>query len=128
METTQIGPDGRPAIFDSGVWYSSDGRYRWDGADWVRSQQVGQGLSFAHVGFAAMFLLVIAYAAYTLVNTGNAGFDLGFYLGGTAFFAVVVAVFLVAGRWGWIGATVRVLCVGLALLKLTTLILSPPGA
>jgi hypothetical protein len=125
---TQIGPDGEPAVFDSGVWYSSDRRFQWDGTDWVRSRRAGEGLSFVHVGFAAMFVAVIAYAAYTLVNTGNSGFDIGFYLGAIAFFGVLVAVFLVAGRWGWIGAIVRVLCVGLALLKLTTLILNPPGA
>jgi hypothetical protein len=31
-------------------------------------------------------------------------------------------------RWGWFGAVVRVLCVGLALLKIITLIVHPPGA
>jgi hypothetical protein len=127
METKQIGPDGEPAVFDSGVWYSSDGRYQWDGADWVRSHRAGSGLSFAHVGFAGMFIAVIAYAAYTLVNASNSAFNVGFYLGAVAFFGVLFAVFLVAGRWGWIGALVRVLCVGLALLKLTTLIFSAPG-
>ena len=128
MEMTQIGPDGQPAVFDSGVWYSSDRRYQWDGADWVRSQRTGgSGMSFAHVGFAAMFVAVIGYAVFTAVHSGNAAFDLGFYLGAIAFFGVAVALFLVAGRWGWIGAIVRVLCVGVVLLKLTTLILSAPG-
>jgi hypothetical protein len=127
MDTTQIGPDGQPALFDSGIWYSSDRRYQWDGADWVRSQRPGGGMSFAHVGFAAMFVAVLGYAVFTIVNSGNGAFNLGFYLGAIAFFAVAVVVFLVAGRWGWIGAIVRVLCVGLVLLKLTTLILSAPG-
>src|ERR1043166_4092491 len=75
METKQIGPDGEPAVFDSGIWFSSDGRYQWDGSDWVRSHRASSGLSFAHVGFAGMFIAVIAYAAYTLVNTGNSAFN-----------------------------------------------------
>lgn len=127
MDTTQIGPDGQPALFDSGIWYSSDRRYQWDGADWVRSQRSSAGMSFAHVGFAAMFVAVLGYAVFTIVNTGNSAFNLGFYLGAIAFFGVALVVFLVAGRWGWVGAIVRVLCVGLVLLKLTTLILSAPG-
>ena len=127
MDTTQIGPNGQPAIFDSGIWYSSDRRHVWDGSSWVRSQRSGDGLSFAHVGFAGLFLAVIAYAGYTLVNARNAAFDIGFYLGALAFFGVIVAVFLIAGRWGWVGGVVRVLCVGLALFKLTTLILNYPG-
>ena len=127
MDTTEIGPDGQPAVFDSGIWYSADRRFQWDGDDWVRSRRPADGLSFAHVGFAGLLLAVIAYTAYTVVNTGNAAFDLGFYLGAIAFFGVLFAVFLVGGRWGWIGSIVRVLCVGLALIKLVTLILSAPG-
>src|SRR5690242_7367825 len=127
METTQIGPDGQPAVFDSGAWYSSDRRYQWDGAAWIRSERASGGMSFAHVGFAAIFVAVLGYAVFTIVNAGNSEFNVGFYLGAIAFFGVAVALFLIAGRWGWIGAIVRVLCVGLVLLKLTTLILSAPG-
>jgi hypothetical protein len=127
MDTTQIGPDGQPAIFDGGAWYSSDRRYEWDGSDWVRSHRPGEGLSFAHVGFAAIFVSVIAYAIYTMVSTESV-FKLGFYLGAISFFGVLLLVFLFAGRWGWIGSIVRVLCVGLALLKFVTLIFNPPAS
>ncbi len=122
---TQVGPDGRPAVFESGVWFSQDRRHQWNGADWIASHRSGEGLSFAHVGFAAVFVAVVAYAVYTMVNSESA-FNIGFYLGAIAFFGLLFLIFLFAGRWGWIGSVVRVLCVGLALLKIVTLIANPP--
>jgi hypothetical protein len=124
---TQVGPDGLPAMFDAGTWYSQDGKFQWDGSAWIRSSKPRETVSPAHIGFAVVFVAVIGYAVYTMVSTDSA-FALGVYFGAIAFFGVLLIVFFVAGRWGWFGAVVRVLSVGLALLKIVTLIAHPPSA
>jgi hypothetical protein len=124
---TQVGPDGLPAVFDAGTWYSQDGHHQWDGTAWVRSAKPRETVSAAHIGFAVVFVAVIGYAVYTMISTDSA-FALGVYFGAIAFFGVLFIVFLVAGRWGWFGGVARVLCVGLALLKIITLIAHPPAA
>jgi hypothetical protein len=124
---TQVGPDGRPAVFDGGTWLSQDRHYQWDGSAWVPAHRSAQGLSLAHVGFAVVFVAVIGYSVYTMVSTAFA-FSIGFYLGAVAFFGVLLMIFVFAGRWGWLGTLVRVLSVGLALIKIVTLIANPPPA
>ncbi|HEY6114979.1 MAG TPA: hypothetical protein VI172_03385 [Candidatus Dormibacteraeota bacterium] len=114
-------------MFDAGTWYSQDGKFQWDGSAWIRSSKPRETVSPAHIGFAVVFVAVIGYAVYTMVSTDSA-FALGVYFGAIAFFGVLLIVFFVAGRWGWFGAVVRVLSVGLALLKIVTLIAHPPSA
>jgi len=124
---TQVGPDGLPAVFDAGTWYSQDGKSQWDGTAWVRSAKPRETMSASHIGFAVVFVAVIGYAVYTMISTDSA-LAIGVYFGAIAFFGVLFIVFLVAGRWGWFGAVIRVLSVGLALLKIITLIAHPPSA
>ncbi len=124
---TEVGPDGLPAVFDGGSWFSQNRRYQWDGTAWVKSSRSPEGLSLTHVGFAVVFVAVIGYAVYTMVSTESA-FAIGFYLGAIAFFGVLFMIFLFAGRWGWTGSVIRVICVGLALLKILTLVAHPPSA
>jgi len=93
----------------------------------VQSTKPRETMSASHIGFAVVFVAVIGYAVYTMVSTDSA-LALGVYFGAIAFFGVLFIVFLVAGRWGWFGSVARVLCVGLALLKIITLIVHPPAA
>ena len=50
----------------------------------------------------------------------------GYYVGVLAFFAVVGLIFWFVGRWGWVGVIIRVVCAGLAVLKILSM-LSHPG-
>src|SRR6266545_4565047 len=69
---TEVGPDGLPAVFDGGTWFSQDRRYQWDGTAWVKSSRSPEGLSLTHVCFAVVFVAVIGYAVYTMVSTESA--------------------------------------------------------
>ena len=124
---TQVGPDGQPAVFDGGEWFSQDRRYVWGAEGWTPTGGSAQGLTLAHIGFAAVFVAVVAYAVYTMV-TADFGSNIGYYLGAIAFFGVLFMTFVLVGRWGWWGSIIRVICVGLAILKIVTLIANPPPA
>ena len=125
MNDTQLGPDGRPALFESGIWLSQDRRFWWNGAAWLPVRRSGTGFPFANVGLGLLFVAIIGYVAYTTLATESA-YTIGFYVGVFAFFAVLFVVFRFAGRWGWLGTIVRVITVALALLKILTLIAHPP--
>ena len=131
MEPQVIGPDGRPAVFRGSAWVSSDGQHFWNGAEWqpmARAVTVPRGLivglGAAILGIAILFL----YPYLGLHTSGNTAFEAGYYIGVLAFFAIVIAVFRFAGRWGTIGILIRMFCGLLALLKILTLIAHPfPG-
>ena len=123
-----VGPDGRPAVFEGGAWHSQDRRFRWTGAAWVATSQPQLASQWmVRIGAGFVLLAALSYAVYTMVATQSA-YTVGFYVGVAAFFAVLVAVFRFAGRWGWFGLVIRAGCGFLALLKILTLIAHPPPA
>jgi len=52
-------------------------------------------------------------------------YTLGFYVGVLAYFAVLGAVYWIAGRWGWFGIAVRAIAVGLAIFRVLALLSNP---
>jgi hypothetical protein len=122
---TEIGPDGRPAVFEGGVWMSQDRRFRWNGAAWLPVKGPGASPWLMQIGVGLLFLALIGYAVYTMVTTESA-FVLGYYVGVILFFAILIAIYRYAGRWGWFGIVVRAGCGVLAVLKVLTLIAHPP--
>jgi len=124
---TQLGPDGRPAVFEGGAWVSQDRRFWWDGAAWLPLKRPGAGIPLVKIGMGLLLLAMIGYVAYTTLATESA-YTIGFYVGVIAFFAVLFVAFRFAGRWGWLGLAIRVVCVALAALKVLTLIAHPPPA
>lgn len=118
---TGIGPDGRPAVFEGGGRVSQDRRFRWNGAVWlpVKSQLVGYWLQ--RVGVSIVFLALVGYVIFTLATTATV-YSTGFYVGVVAFFAMVFVIFRSVGRWGVLGIAIRAASIGLALLKVLTLI------
>ena len=127
MDRLVLGPDGQPAVFEGGVWVSADRRYRWNGAVWLPVSGAGAGVSpwLMRVGTWVLFSALIGYVGFTLFTTTSA-YTAGFYVGVAAFFGVTVVVFRFVGRWGCVGTGIRVILVGLALLKIVTLIAHPP--
>ena len=123
----QIGPDGRPAVFEGGAWVSQDRRFWWNGAAWLPLKKAGAGIPLANLGIGLLFLAIIGYVAYTTLATESA-YTIGFYVGVIAFFAVLFVVFRFVGRWGCFGILIRGVCVFLAVLKILTLIAHPPPA
>jgi len=124
---TQLGPDGRPAVFEGDAWVSQDRRFWWNGAAWLPLKRAGAAIPLVNIGIVLLILAIIGYVAYTMLATESA-FTVGFYVGVIAFFGVVFLVFRFVGRWGWFGIPIRVVCVALALLKVVTLIAHPPPA
>lgn len=124
---TPIGPDGLPAVFEGGAWVSHDRRFWWNGAAWFPLKKAGAGSPLVNLGIGLLFLAIIGYVAYTTLATESA-YTVGFYLGVTAFFAVLFVVFRFVGRWGCFGILIRGVCVFLAVLKILTLIAHPPPA
>ncbi|SRR5579872_495248 len=122
---TPLGPDGWPAIFESGAWLSHDRRFWWNGAAWVPLKTPSTAIPFVNIGMGLLIAATIGYVAYTTFSTASA-YTIGYFVGVIAFFGVVFLVFRFVGRWGWFGIPVRVVCVGLALLKVVTLIAHPP--
>lgn len=118
---TGIGPDGRPAVFEGGGWVSQDRRFRWNGGVWlpVKSQLVGYWLQ--RVGVSIVFLALVGYVIVTIATTATV-YGIGFYIGVVAFFAMVFVIFRSVGRWGVLGIAIRAASIGLALLKVLTLI------
>jgi hypothetical protein len=123
-----VGPDGSPAVFDGGAWRSQDRRFSWNGAAWVPSkQQSTAGPWLVKLGIGLVLVALLGYAVYTTIAT-NSEFTIGYYVGVAIFFAILVAIYRFAGRWGWFGIVIRTGCVFLALLKVLTLVAHPPPA
>lgn len=124
---TGIGPDGLPAVFEAGGWVSHDRRYRWDGAAWTPLKRSVAGPWFMRAGVVIMFLALAGYVVYTIVSN-QAEFTAGFYLGVIAFFATVFVIYRAVGRWGWFGIVIRAGAIGLALIKILTVMRHLPPA
>ena len=74
---------------------------------------------FMRAGVVILFLAVSGYAVYTIVSN-QAEFTAGFYLGVIAFFAMLFIIYRAVARWGWFGIVIRAAAIGLALLKILT--------
>lgn len=120
-----FGPDGMPAVFEGGVWRSHDGSFWWNGETWMPAQKAPAGPWLVKLGTGIVLVALLGYAVYTTLATQSA-FAIGYYVGVFAFFAILVAIFRFAGRWGWFGVVIRAGCVLLAVLKVLTLIAHPP--
>jgi hypothetical protein len=46
----------------------------------------------------------------------------GFYLGNLAYLGVVALAFWFAGRWGWVGMLIRIVCAALFILRAVSLL------
>ena len=125
MDDLVLGPDGKPAMFEGGVWVSADRRYRWNGAVWMPVSNSGVSPWLMRVGIWVLFAALVGYVVFTLFTTTSA-YTAGFYVGVAAFFAVLVVVYRFVGRWGCVGIGIRVILAGLALLKIVSLIAHPP--
>jgi hypothetical protein len=63
--STLVGPDGRPPRLEGSSWVSDDGRYRWNGVDWLpqrRRAQIPYGLIIA-----GLAVLAAAFVAWNYV-------------------------------------------------------------
>ena len=118
---TGIGPDGRPAVFEGGGWVSQDRRFRWNGVVWTPVKTPFVGYWMHRVGISMVFLALVGYAIFTIATTATA-YTIGFYVGILAFFGMLLLVFRSVGRWGVLGVAIRAASIGLALLKVLTLI------
>jgi hypothetical protein len=49
-------------------------------------------------------------------------YDLGFWLGNGLYLLVLVVVFRFVGRWGWIGLIIRIICVGLVIIRILAIL------
>ena len=55
-------------------------------------------------------------------------YDLGFWVGNGIFLLVFVLIFRFVGRWGWIGLIIRIICVGIILIRILAILrLVNPG-
>src|SRR5579864_5985922 len=117
-----IGPDGFPAVYDGGAWWSHDHAFWWDGAAWVPAKTPsGSGPWLVKLGAGVVLVALLGYAVYTTVAT-QSEFAIGYYVGVVLFFAILFAIYRFAGRWGCFGIVIRAGCGLLALLKIVTLI------
>jgi hypothetical protein len=66
---TQVGPDGLPAIFDGGLWFSNDRRFRWNGAAWVPANKPAGGSWLVKIGSTLLLVALLGYAVYTTMAT-----------------------------------------------------------
>ncbi|HSS93454.1 MAG TPA: hypothetical protein VLR46_05615 [Candidatus Dormibacteraeota bacterium] len=122
-----IGPDGLPAVFDGGSWWSHDHSFRWNGSDWVASKKSAAAPWMVKIGAGAVLVAMLGYAVYTTIAT-HSTFTIGYYVGVLLFFGILFAVYRFAGRWGLFGILIRGGCFLLALLKVLTLLAHPPPA
>jgi hypothetical protein len=122
-----FGPDGLPATFEGGVWHSHDGRFWWNGAEWVQAKNSASGPWLVKIGISLVLLALLGYAVYTTFATTSA-YTIGFYIGVMVFFGTLFVIYRFVGRWGWFGILIRAGCGFLALLKVLTLIAHPPPA
>jgi hypothetical protein len=77
------------------------------------------------IGAGVVLLALLGYAVYTTVAT-RSEYTIGYYVGVALFFGILLAIFRFAGRWGCFGIVIRAGCVGLALLRVLTLLAHPP--
>ena len=55
-------------------------------------------------------------------------YDLGFWVGNGIFLLIFVLIFRFVGRWGWIGLIIRIICVGIILIRILAILrLVNPG-
>ena len=125
--STEIGPDGRPAVFDGAGWVSSDGRYRWNGSTWaaVPRGSVFDNPWLMRLGIAMLFVAIAGFAFYSVVSSQDY-FAAGYYVGLIVFFGLTIWLFRAAGNWGWFGILIRMATGGLMLLRILALIRNPP--
>jgi len=116
---TGIGPDGRPAVFEGGGWVSHDRRHRWNGTDWTPLKRSVAGPWLMRAGVVVLFLGLAGYVVYTIVSN-QAEFTAGFWVGVAAFFAILFMIYRSVARWGWFGIVIRSAAIGLAILKVLT--------
>ena len=76
---------------------------------------------FMRAGVVALFLAVIGYAVYT-VGINQTEFGAGYVVGVALFYGLLVFIYRIVGPWGCYGAGVRVVVIGLAVLKTVNLI------
>ena len=127
MDPLVLGPDGQPAVFESGAWLSSDRHHRWNGAAWIPIRSPRAGGWLMQIGVWLLFAGLVGYVLFTIFTSASA-YTVGFYTGVAAFFALLFVVFRFVGRWGCFGIGIRAVLAGLALLKILTLIAHrPPG-
>ena len=121
--STGIGPDGYPAVFDGSGWLSHDGRYRWNGVDWVPIAQPSQaGPWLRRAGAALLIIAAVGYSVYT-IGADQTEYTAGFIVGTLAYFGVLYLIYRVVGdRWGCVGSGIRAVTVGLAILRVIGLI------
>jgi hypothetical protein len=72
-------------------------------------------------GVAAMFLAVAGYSVYTIAHN-QAEYAAGFWIGVAAFFAILFVIYRSVARWGVFGIVIRAAAIGLAILKILTLV------
>ena len=123
---TPVGPDGLPAVFEGTTWRSHDGTFWWNGTAWVPTPKKSTANTWlVRIGASIVLVALLGYAIYTTVAS-NSEFAVGYYLGAVVFFAILLAIYRFAGRWGWFGIVIRGGCFLLAALKVLTLVTHPP--
>ncbi len=55
-------------------------------------------------------------------------YDAGFWIGNALYILVLVLIFRFVGRWGWIGLIIRIICGGLLIFRIVTLLASAPSS
>ncbi|TMB86019.1 MAG: hypothetical protein E6J18_10500 [Chloroflexi bacterium] len=53
-------------------------------------------------------------------------YDAGFWVGNVLYILVLVLIFRFVGRWGWIGLIIRIICGGLLIFRVVTLLAIAP--
>ena len=55
-------------------------------------------------------------------------YDAGFWVGNALYILVLVLIFRFVGRWGWIGLIIRIICGGLLIFRIVTLLARAPSS
>lgn len=53
-------------------------------------------------------------------------FSTGYYIGSFAFIGTLALIFWFVGRWGWIGLLIRIVCAGLVVIKVLSMLAYQP--
>lgn len=118
---TPFGPDGLPAVFDTGAWRSHDRRFLWNGEAWVPSKTSAAAPWLIKIGSSVVLLALLGFAVYTMIAT-QSEYTTGYFVGVVAFFAILVVIYRIVRRLGTFGIGIRAGTILLALLKILTLI------
>ena len=123
-----LGPDGKPCVFEEGAWFTQDRLLRWNGMVWQPVKPRRYTPRWVTLGLRIGFLLVVLYAFGSSVASlsPTAQFTTGYYLGVMALLVVLVVVFRYAGRWGYLGIGLQILCAAWFLLRVIALIANHP--